>query len=35
VLFLFEGPVRSVQHVAERAGIRAERILHCTRTSVH
>jgi hypothetical protein len=34
VLFLFEGPVRSVQQVAERAGIRAERILHCTRTSV-
>ena len=29
VLFLFEGPVRSVQQVAERAGIRAERILHC------
>ena len=35
VLFLFEGPVRSVQLVAERAGIRAERILHCTRTFVH
>jgi hypothetical protein len=30
VLFLFEGPIASVQQVAERAGIRAERILHCT-----
>jgi hypothetical protein len=34
VLFLFEGSIRSVQLVAERAGIRAERILHCTRTTV-
>jgi hypothetical protein len=25
----------SVQQVAERAGIRAERLLHCTRTSIH
>jgi hypothetical protein len=33
VLFLFGGSVRSVQQVAERAGIRAERILHCTRTT--
>jgi hypothetical protein len=30
VLFLFEGPVGSVRQVAETAGIRAERILHCT-----
>jgi hypothetical protein len=30
VLFLFEGPIGSVQQVAERAGIRAERILRCT-----
>jgi hypothetical protein len=35
VLFLFEGPITSVQQVAERAGIRAERILHCTRTTTH
>jgi hypothetical protein len=35
VLFLFEGPITSVRQVAERAGIRAERILHCTRTSTH
>jgi hypothetical protein len=34
VLFLFEGSIRSVQLVAERAGIRAERILHCTGTTV-
>ena len=34
VLFLFEGAMSSVQQVAERAGIRAERILHCTRTTV-
>ena len=33
VLFLFEGSIRSVRLVAERAGIRAERILHCTRTT--
>lgn len=33
VLFLFEGAMSSVQQVAERAGIRAERILHCTRTT--
>jgi hypothetical protein len=35
VLFLFEGQIGSVQQVAERAGVRAERILHCTRTSTH
>jgi hypothetical protein len=35
VLFLFEGAMSSVQQVAERAGIRAERLLHCTRTSIH
>jgi hypothetical protein len=35
VLFLFEGAMTSVQQVAERAGIRADRILHCTRTTVH
>ena len=29
VLFLFEGSISSVQQVAEGAGIRAERILHC------
>jgi hypothetical protein len=34
MLFLFEGAMSSVQQVAERAGIRAERILHCTRTTV-
>jgi hypothetical protein len=34
VLFLFEGAMSSVQQVAERAGIRAERLLHCTRTTV-
>ncbi len=34
VLFLFEGSIGSVRQVAERAGIRAHRILHCTRTSV-
>ena len=35
VLFLFEGSIGSVRQVAERAGIRAGRILHCTRTSLH
>jgi hypothetical protein len=35
VLFLFEGSIRSVQLVADGAGIRSERILHCTRTTVH
>jgi hypothetical protein len=35
VLFLFEGPITSVQQVAERAGIRAERILHCTPHLAH
>jgi hypothetical protein len=34
VLFLFEGSIGSVRQVTERAGIRAHRILHCTRTSV-
>lgn len=29
VLFLFEGPIGSVQQVTEGSGIRAERILHC------
>jgi hypothetical protein len=29
VLFLFEGPIGSVQQVVEGAGIRAERLLHC------
>ena len=29
VLFLFEGPISSVQQAAEGAGIRAERLLHC------
>ena len=29
VLFLFEGPVGSVQRVTESVGIRAERILRC------
>jgi hypothetical protein len=33
VLFLFEGPIASVQQLVQRAEIRAERILHCTRTS--
>lgn len=32
VLFLFEGSIGSVQRAAESAGIRATRILHCTRT---
>jgi hypothetical protein len=35
VLFLFEGAMSSVRQVAERAGIRAERLLHCTRTAIH
>ena len=34
VLFLFEGPITSVQQLVRRADIRASRILHCTRTSV-
>jgi hypothetical protein len=34
VLFLFEGSIGSVRQVADRAGIRAHRFLHCTRTSV-
>lgn len=29
VLFLFEGPIGSVQRVVEAVGIRAERILRC------
>jgi hypothetical protein len=29
VLFLFEGPIGSVRQVAERAGVRADRILRC------
>jgi hypothetical protein len=33
VLLLFEGSIAVVQQVAERAGIRADRILHCTRIS--
>jgi hypothetical protein len=33
VLFLFEGPMESVRQLVQRAGIRATRILHCTRTS--
>jgi hypothetical protein len=33
VLFLFEGPITSVQQLVRRADIRASRILHCTRTS--
>ena len=32
VLFLFEGPITSVQQLVRRADIRASRILHCTRT---
>jgi hypothetical protein len=32
VLFLFQGPIVSVQQLVQRAGIRAERILRCTRT---
>jgi hypothetical protein len=35
VLFMFEGAMSSVQQAAERAGIRAERLLHCTRTTIH
>jgi hypothetical protein len=34
VLFHFQGPIGSVQKAAENAGIRATRILHCTRTTV-
>lgn len=34
VLFLFEGSIGSVRDVADRAGIRTHRILHCTRTTV-
>lgn len=29
VLFLFEGPIGSVQQLTDETGIRAERILHC------
>jgi len=29
VLFLFEGPIGSVQRVTDQVGIRAERILRC------
>jgi hypothetical protein len=35
VLFMFEGAMSSVQQAAERAGIPAERLLHCTRTTIH
>lgn len=34
VLFLFEGSIGAVEKATENAGIRATRILHCTRTTV-